>query len=77
MCLYFVMHGWDSGDADGRIPVIGTRYCIEALGLPLKSSWRSWYHDNQVAPQFSTSTLHSVFTLKKKIEKKENRCGEK
>ncbi|XP_019463273.1 PREDICTED: serine carboxypeptidase-like 33 isoform X1 [Lupinus angustifolius] len=37
-----------SGDADGRVPVIGTRYCIEALGLPLKSSWRSWYHDNQV-----------------------------
>ncbi|XP_028753593.1 serine carboxypeptidase-like 26 isoform X1 [Neltuma alba] len=37
-----------SGDADGRIPVIGTRYCIEALGLPLKSSWRTWYHDNQV-----------------------------
>ncbi|XP_057420969.1 serine carboxypeptidase-like 26 [Lotus japonicus] len=37
-----------SGDADGRVPVIGTRYCVEALGLPLKSSWRSWYLDNQV-----------------------------
>ncbi|KAK7291728.1 hypothetical protein RIF29_07102 [Crotalaria pallida] len=37
-----------NGDADGRVPVIGTRYCIEALGLPLKSSWRTWYHDNQV-----------------------------
>ncbi|KAF7806784.1 serine carboxypeptidase-like 33 [Senna tora] len=37
-----------SGDTDGRIPVIGTRYCVEALGLPIKSSWRSWYHDNQV-----------------------------
>ncbi|XP_061357031.1 serine carboxypeptidase-like 26 [Gastrolobium bilobum] len=37
-----------SGDADGRVPVIGTRYCVEALGLPLKSSWRSWYHDDQV-----------------------------
>ncbi|KAK4257856.1 hypothetical protein QN277_007390 [Acacia crassicarpa] len=37
-----------SGDTDGRIPVIGTRYCVEALGLPLKSSWRTWYHNNQV-----------------------------
>ncbi|KAK2412190.1 serine carboxypeptidase [Trifolium repens] len=37
-----------SGDADGRLPVIGTRYGIEALGLPLKSTWRSWYHNNQV-----------------------------
>ncbi|CAJ1940772.1 unnamed protein product [Sphenostylis stenocarpa] len=37
-----------SGDADGRVPVIGTRCCVEALGLPLKSGWRTWYHDNQV-----------------------------
>lgn len=37
-----------SGDADGRVPVIGSRYCIEALGLPLKSSWHSWYHNHQV-----------------------------
>ncbi|XP_057476368.1 serine carboxypeptidase-like 26 [Actinidia eriantha] len=37
-----------SGDTDGRVPVIGSRYCIEALGLPLKSAWRSWYHDHQV-----------------------------
>ncbi|GMP57177.1 hypothetical protein CsSME_00021368 [Camellia sinensis var. sinensis] len=37
-----------SGDTDGRVPVIGSRYCIEALGLPLKSPWRSWYHNHQV-----------------------------
>lgn len=37
-----------SGDADGRVPVIGTRYCIEALALPLKSPWHSWYHNHQV-----------------------------
>ncbi|XP_024637601.1 serine carboxypeptidase-like 33 isoform X2 [Medicago truncatula] len=36
------------GFTDGRLPVIGTRYCVEALGLPLKSTWRSWYHNNQV-----------------------------
>lgn len=38
----------DSGDTDGRVPVIGSRYCIEALGLSLKSPWRSWYHHSQV-----------------------------
>ncbi|XP_073120573.1 serine carboxypeptidase-like 26 [Henckelia pumila] len=38
-----------SGDADGRVPVIGTRYCIEALGLPLKTPWTSWFHEHQVA----------------------------
>ncbi|KAJ4832942.1 hypothetical protein Tsubulata_036702 [Turnera subulata] len=37
-----------SGDADGRVPVIGSRYCIEALGLPIKSPWRSWFHHQQV-----------------------------
>ncbi|XP_052203844.1 serine carboxypeptidase-like 26 isoform X2 [Diospyros lotus] len=37
-----------SGDADGRVPVIGSRYWIEALGLPLKSPWRPWYHNHQV-----------------------------
>ncbi|KAM3707971.1 hypothetical protein ACJW31_02G064400 [Castanea mollissima] len=37
-----------SGDADGRVPVLGSRYCIEALGLSLKSPWRSWYHNHQV-----------------------------
>ncbi|KAF8401280.1 hypothetical protein HHK36_012213 [Tetracentron sinense] len=37
-----------SGDTDGRVPVLGSRYCIEALGLPLISPWRSWFHKNQV-----------------------------
>ncbi|MBA0615125.1 hypothetical protein Golax_011857 [Gossypium laxum] len=26
---------------DGRVPIIGSRYCVEALGLPVKSPWRS------------------------------------
>ncbi|CAH9104278.1 unnamed protein product [Cuscuta europaea] len=37
-----------SGDADGNVPVLGTRYWIEALKLPLKSIWRPWFHKNQV-----------------------------
>ncbi|CAA7015601.1 unnamed protein product [Microthlaspi erraticum] len=37
-----------SGDADGRLPVIGTRYWVEALGLSVKSEWRSWFHNHQV-----------------------------
>ncbi|KAF3334533.1 serine carboxypeptidase-like 33 [Carex littledalei] len=37
-----------SGDADGRVPVIGTRYCMEAIGLPIKTQWRPWYQNMQV-----------------------------
>ncbi|KAG7625557.1 Serine carboxypeptidase-like 33 [Arabidopsis thaliana] len=37
-----------SGDADGRVPVIGSRYCVEALGISVKSEWRSWFHNHQV-----------------------------
>ncbi|KAF8093343.1 hypothetical protein N665_0384s0029 [Sinapis alba] len=38
-----------SGDTDGRVPVLGTRYCINKLALPIKTSWRPWYHENQVS----------------------------
>ncbi|KAL3626635.1 Serine carboxypeptidase-like 26 [Castilleja foliolosa] len=38
-----------SGDADGRVPVISSRYCVEALQLPLKANWTSWFYNNQVA----------------------------
>ncbi|KAM3329726.1 hypothetical protein ACQJBY_026641 [Aegilops geniculata] len=41
-----------SGDADGRVPVIGSRYCVEALGLPIKSQWQPWYLNKQVAGRF-------------------------
>ncbi|KMZ68387.1 Serine carboxypeptidase-like 33 [Zostera marina] len=41
-----------SGDADGRVPVIGSRYCVEALGLHLKTKWKPWYHQHQVAGRF-------------------------
>lgn len=37
-----------SGDADGRVPVLGTRYCLESLGLPTVGPWRPWYHEKQV-----------------------------
>ncbi|KAL5215865.1 hypothetical protein ABZP36_007266 [Zizania latifolia] len=36
-----------SGDADGRVPVIGSRYCMEALGLPIKRDWQPWYLNSQ------------------------------
>ncbi|KAL3321479.1 hypothetical protein AABB24_039216 [Solanum stoloniferum] len=38
-----------SGDVDGRVPVIGTRDCVEALNLTLKSPWHSWFLNKQVA----------------------------
>ncbi|XP_043710986.1 serine carboxypeptidase-like 26 isoform X2 [Telopea speciosissima] len=31
-----------------RVPVLGTQYCIKALGLPMKAPWHSWFHHQQV-----------------------------
>lgn len=38
-----------SGDMDGRIPVLSTRYSVEALNLPTEIDWSPWYHKQQVA----------------------------
>ncbi|XP_058067425.1 serine carboxypeptidase-like 32 [Magnolia sinica] len=37
-----------SGDTDGRVPVLSTRYSLSELGLPITRSWRYWYHQQQV-----------------------------
>ncbi|XP_057871865.2 serine carboxypeptidase-like 31 [Cryptomeria japonica] len=36
-----------SGDTDGRVPVLSTRYSLNALQVP-KSTWRPWYYQGQV-----------------------------
>ncbi|TYJ13074.1 hypothetical protein E1A91_A10G026100v1 [Gossypium mustelinum] len=41
-----------SGDTDGRVPVLSTRYSISALGLPITKTWRPWYHEKQVSGWF-------------------------
>ncbi|KAE8732501.1 Serine carboxypeptidase-like 31 [Hibiscus syriacus] len=41
-----------SGDTDGRVPVLSTRYCIDTLGLPITKAWRQWYHQKQVRGWF-------------------------
>ncbi|GAB4826905.1 Serine carboxypeptidase-like 31 [Ancistrocladus abbreviatus] len=38
-----------SGDTDGRVPVLSTRYSLNSLGLPITKAWRPWYHDKQVS----------------------------
>ncbi|XP_058071450.1 serine carboxypeptidase-like 31 [Magnolia sinica] len=38
-----------SGDTDGRVPVLSTRYSLRDLGLPITRSWRPWYHEKQVS----------------------------
>ncbi|GFP98262.1 serine carboxypeptidase-like 31 [Phtheirospermum japonicum] len=38
-----------SGDTDGRVPVLSTRYSLSSLGLRIKMPWRPWYHNKQVA----------------------------
>ncbi|EEF40892.1 serine carboxypeptidase-like 31 isoform X2 [Ricinus communis] len=41
-----------SGDTDGRVPVLSTRYSLAALGLPITKAWRPWYHQKQVSGWF-------------------------
>ncbi|KAE8716947.1 Serine carboxypeptidase-like 31 [Hibiscus syriacus] len=41
-----------SGDTDGRVPVLSTRYCIDTLGLPIIKAWTPWYHQKQVSGWF-------------------------
>ncbi|KAK4755024.1 hypothetical protein SAY87_008781 [Trapa incisa] len=38
-----------SGDTDGRVPVLSTRYSLSALRLPITKAWRPWYHQKQVS----------------------------
>ncbi|WVZ51475.1 hypothetical protein U9M48_002620 [Paspalum notatum var. saurae] len=37
-----------SGDTDSVVPLTGTRYSIDALGLPTDVSWYPWYDNKQV-----------------------------
>jgi hypothetical protein len=57
-----------SGDMDGRVPVIGTRYWVEALDLPMKSQWQPWYRNNQVGhlktiPKIPIPVMHFLSML--------------
>ncbi|RHN71882.1 putative carboxypeptidase D [Medicago truncatula] len=38
-----------SGDTDGRVPVLSTRYSINLLGLPITKPWSPWYNEKQVS----------------------------
>ncbi|KAK9150014.1 hypothetical protein Syun_008323 [Stephania yunnanensis] len=38
-----------SGDTDGRVPVLSTRYSLSSLGLPITRAWSPWYHQKQVS----------------------------
>ncbi|KAK6144128.1 hypothetical protein DH2020_020948 [Rehmannia glutinosa] len=37
-----------SGDIDANVPVTATRYAINSLKLPVETSWRPWYFENEV-----------------------------
>ncbi|XP_042942466.1 serine carboxypeptidase-like 31 isoform X1 [Carya illinoinensis] len=41
-----------SGDTDGRVPVLSTRYSLSSLGLPITKAWRPWYHQKEVSGWF-------------------------
>ncbi|BAT87042.1 hypothetical protein LR48_Vigan09g247900 [Vigna angularis] len=38
-----------SGDTDGRVPVLSTRYSLSILDLPITKKWRPWYHQKEVS----------------------------
>ncbi|XP_058750835.1 serine carboxypeptidase-like 32 [Vicia villosa] len=38
-----------SGDTDGRVPVLSTRYSINLLGLPITKPWNPWYNEKEVS----------------------------
>ncbi|KAF5474342.1 hypothetical protein F2P56_006248 [Juglans regia] len=42
-----------SGDTDGRVPVLSTRYSLSSLGLPITKAWRPWYHQKEPLVQVS------------------------
>ncbi|KAJ9552439.1 hypothetical protein OSB04_016484 [Centaurea solstitialis] len=39
---------FQNGDTDGRVPVTSSRYSINALNLPIETSWRPWYLNKEV-----------------------------
>ncbi|RWR88025.1 serine carboxypeptidase-like protein 31 [Cinnamomum micranthum f. kanehirae] len=41
-----------SGDTDGRVPVLSTRYSLSLLGLPVTRPWSPWFHEKQVSGWF-------------------------
>ncbi|KAJ8432479.1 hypothetical protein Cgig2_012697 [Carnegiea gigantea] len=55
-CIYFMLNlllikmllGLNNGDTNGRVPVLSTRYSLNALGLPITKPWRPWYHEKKV-----------------------------
>ncbi|PAN17395.1 hypothetical protein PAHAL_3G128500 [Panicum hallii] len=53
-----------SGDADGWVPVIDSRYCVEALGLPIKTQWQPWYPGPGIWGTFFKKGLKKVNSKK-------------
>ncbi|XP_047172205.1 serine carboxypeptidase 1-like [Vigna umbellata] len=37
-----------SGDTDGRVPITSSRYSVNALKLPVETTWRPWYSGDEV-----------------------------
>ncbi|XP_071708836.1 serine carboxypeptidase-like 40 [Rutidosis leptorrhynchoides] len=38
-----------SGDVDGRVPVTSTKWSLKKMNLTIKTPWRPWYHQGEVA----------------------------
>lgn len=51
----------DSGDADARVPVTGTRYTLRKLGFKTIEKWTPWYNRRQVLNQTLAPNYSSRF----------------
>lgn len=56
--------------------MIGSRYCVEALGLPVKTQWQPWYLNKQVkiSDCFSTVTVILLSVLYCRTTNTEEMC---
>ena len=52
---------YGSGDADGRVPVIGYRYWVGALGVTLNTPWRNWHLNKHVRTKNQFRSTHENF----------------
>ena len=48
---------------DGRVPVTGSQYAIEALNVSIVTPWQPWYRDLEVSNQCMNSSTSIMFYL--------------
>jgi hypothetical protein len=50
-----------SGDTDGNVPVTSTKYSLNKMHLPVKTTWHPWFLKGEVT--FLLSTIFFTLTV--------------